>query len=462
MKRHHILAALACASAATVGPFAQAQENSAPSLQKTFGSDAFKIDGSFRTRFEGFDGAFRSSGATEDSLVSFRTLINAEYDAGSFRFGGTLQDSRAYDADTDTPLSTAEVNTFELLQAYVTAELGDFAGAGTSTELTAGRFTMNLGSKRLAATPGFRNTGNGFTGVKADWKGAGKQKFTAFYTLPQQRLPSAKSELLDNETEWDREGDDLRFWGAFFSTPAVNERSTVELYFYGLDEDDRSDRATRNRHLLTPGARIYSDQGTGLFDYEFEGAWQTGDIRTSSAAAAPQVDVSAYTIAAEVGYTFDTSIKPRVALVGNIASGDDPDSSDFNRFDTLFGIRRGEWGPSSSLFGPLSRNNIRDLGVRFEFKPSKRLDGFISAHSVWLDEETDSFAKTGIRDASGSSGDFGANQVEARLRYWIVPDFLQMDIGGAVLNKGSFLKDAPNVQDTSDTHYGYVDFYIHF
>ena len=37
-----------------------------------------------------------------------------------------------------------------------------------------------------------------------------------------------------------------------------------------------------------------------------------------------------------------------------------------------------------------------------------------------------------------------------------------MDIGGAVLNKGSFLKDAPNVQDTSDTHYGYVDFYIHF
>ena len=95
-------------------------------------------------------------------------------------------------------------------------------------------------------------------------------------------------------------------------------------------------------------------------------------------------------------------------------------------------------------------------------KPSKRLDGFISAHSVWLDEETDSFAKTGIRDASGNSGDFGANQVEARLRYWIVPDFLQMDIGGAVLNKGSFLKDAPNVQDTSDTHYGYVDFYIHF
>jgi phosphate-selective porin len=82
MKRHRILAALACASAATVGPFAQAQENSAPSLQKTFGSDTFKIDGSFRTRFEGFDGAFRSSGATEDSLVSFRTLINAEYENG--------------------------------------------------------------------------------------------------------------------------------------------------------------------------------------------------------------------------------------------------------------------------------------------------------------------------------------------------------------------------------------------
>ena len=434
-----------------------------PTLQDTIGTDDFTIEASIRARYESYENPFRPGNAQAADLFNLRTLVIAQYDTGPIAIGATLQDSRAYLADPGTPLGTSEINALELLEAYVKADLGEIGGGGTSTELTAGRFVINLGSKRLVGNPGFRNTGNGFTGAKIDWSDTTrKRSFTAFYTLPQQRLPSGRDDLLDNAIEWDRESDDLVFWGGFFSMQALTPHTHLELYLYGLDDDDRIDRPTRNRNLITPGARIYSDRGASLFDYEVEAAYQTGTVRTSSRATAPQVDVAAYTIAAEFGYTFDTAYKLRVALVGNLASGDHGNSTEENRFDTLFGIRRGEWGPSSSLYGPLSRNNIRDLGLRVEMKPSSRVDEVVSAHTFWLDSKTDSFAKTGIVDPAGVSGRFAGSQVEGRLRYWLVPKFLQTEIGGAVLFKGDFLEDAPNAPTSGNTRYGYIDLTLSF
>lgn len=463
MKKHAYAVALAGTAMAFIADSVAAEDGGPPTLQDAIGTDEFTISASVRARYETYENPFRSSGAEAADLLSFRTIVQAEYDAGPIRIGGQLQDARAYWADTGTPLSTADVNALELVEAYITAELGETLGDGSKTELTAGRFLLNLGSKRLAASPGFRNTANGFTGVRLDWSNVERgQSFTAFYTLPQQRLPSDRAGLIDNDVEWDRESDDLAFWGGIFATPLASTGAKLELYGYGLDEEDRADRATRNRHLLTLGSRLYSSAGKGKFDFEVEGAYQTGSIRASTAANAAKLDVSAYTLVAQVGYTFDHPSKPRLSLVGDIASGDDPASASFNSFDTLFGIRRGEWGPSSSLFGPLSRNNIRDIGVKFQIKPSSRLDAFVFARAAWLDEATDAFAKTGIRDASGQSGRGAGEQIEARVRYWIVPDFIQLDVGGAVLAKGEFLRSAPNVSNTGDTRYFYADLNFSF
>lgn len=462
MKKHAFKAVFGTAAITLAMPVS-AKEAGVPTLQETLGSDDFTISASVRTRYETYDNTVRSGGAEEADLLSIRTIVKAEYDTGPVRIGGQLQDARAYAANDRTPLSTADVNAFELVQAYLTVDLGDAIGAGSTTELTAGRFLLKLGSKRLAASPGFRNTANGFTGVRADWSRKDKgQAATLFYTLPQQRLPSDRASLLNNAVEWDRETDDLRFWGGIFSSQLPGSAVTMEIYAYGLDENDSADRATKNRHLVTPGFRLFTKSKTGRPDFEIEAAWQTGTTRASNAASAPKRDVSAYTIAAEVGYTFDHPAKPRISLVGDIASGDDPESANYNRFDTLFGIRRGEWGPSSSLYGPLSRNNVRDVGVKFGVKPSKRLDTFVFARAAWLDERTDSFAKTGIKDPTGRSGRYAGEQVEARVRYWIVPEFMQLDLGGALLAKGRFLRSAPNVTDTGVTRYFYADLYFNF
>jgi hypothetical protein len=46
--------------------------------------------------------------------------------------------------------------------------VADAFGTGTKLGLQAGRFTLNLGSRRLVAADDYRNTTNGYTGIRAD------------------------------------------------------------------------------------------------------------------------------------------------------------------------------------------------------------------------------------------------------------------------------------------------------
>lgn len=110
----------------------------------------------------------------------------------------------------------------------------------------------------------------------------------------------------------------------------------------------------------------------------------------------------------------------------------------------------------------MGRNNISSPGIRLEVKPSSRWDGFVFYRAAWLDSATDSFASTGLRDASGASGTFGGHQIEARARYWIIPKALRLDTGAAALFQGEFLEKAPNGNGFGDTLYGYIDITVSF
>jgi len=434
---------------------ATAQEDTPFSLQDTIGSDDFSIEGDLRFRYQTYDNGFRSNAPDSDEAVTIRGSIRAEYDAGPVTLGGELRDARAYLNDADTPLSASSINALELVQLYASANIGETAS------ITGGRFVLNLGSKRLVGDPGFRTAANAFTGVRFDRETADGSNLTVFYTLPQQRLPTDKASLLDNKVEWDRESWDLEFWGGIFSRRALIGPFTGEVYVYVLDEDDRADKATVNRHLVTPGVRFYRPDEAGSWDAEFEFAYQGGNIRTSKDANAPQVDVDAYTAHAELGYSFASAWSPRISAFFDIASGDDADTSDYNRFDPLFGPRRGEWGPTE-LYGPFGRSNIRSVGAKIAAKPSKRLQGFLGYRHAWLDSATDTFANTKLRDPSGNAGRDGGNQVEARIRYWLVPGLVRLELGGAILDKGRFFQEVPGSPQTGATHFGYSDLTFSF
>jgi len=423
-------------------------------LQEALGDpEGLTVTGALRVRYEAIGDQFRPGYRASEDALMLNTSIAAQYDSGPVRLAAELMDARVYGAGADSSISNNEVNALAFVQAYVGFDLGDGLGAGSTTSLEAGRFTMDLGSRRLSARNAFRNTLNAFTGFRAEYGGKDGTEVTAFYTLPAIRLPDDMGGIVDNKVESDSQSFDLTFWGVFASHP-LGGGTKVEAYLLGLDEKDRPDTATRNRHLRTPGARVVRKPRAGGFDFEVEGAYQFGSVRSGTSLDAARQDVSAYFLQGTVGYTFALPVKPRLSFEYSVASGDRKGGA-YNRFDTLYGARRFEFGPTS-LYGPLGRANIRSPGVRLEVAPGPRWDVMAMYRAAWLESRTDSFSSTGVRDASGAAGSFAGQQVEARARYWLVPKRLQLEAGGAVLFNGAFLDTAANANGRGDPVYGYM------
>lgn len=457
-----------CATSAVVllaaGPApAHADDHPNGLLYQALGAPAnWKISGTFRIRMEGIDGQFRRGLPEDDTFLSTRTTLFAEYDTGPVRIGAELFDSRGYLEHRHTSVSTSEVNAFELGQAYLGFDLDSALGAGSTSTVTVGRFTMDGGSRRLIARNRFRNTINAFTGIHFEWRNRRNDRISLFYVLPHTRLPTKPDKIRDNDPEWDRESLHLRFFGGSLTKGDVLGGGSAEIYVYRLFEDDTARFPTRNRRLVTPGIRLYRKPGRGLVDWDFEGVYQTGKVRAStSAAATDNLSVSAYFVHAELGRTFSAPWSPRVALQYDRASGDKGNPNTYNRFDTLFGARRGEYGPTS-LYGPVQRANLSSPGIRLSAKPSKRLDGFVAYRALWKVTNADSFASTGITERSGDSGKFAGHQIEASARYWLVPEIARLEVGGAYLFKADFLRDAPGVPWDGDTAYGYAELTFNF
>lgn len=420
--------------------------------------DDLAISATVRARVEGIDGQFRPSPASADAMFSLRTTLAVEYDAGPVRFGGELWDARAYGEGPNSSITTSDVNTVELVQAYAKIELGDWrkGAKGGKGLLTLGRQTMDIGSRRLVARNRFRQTTNGFTGADLEWTTHGGTRLQAFWTMPQIRRPDDLPSLRDNAVKFDLETTRVQFFGAHATLPHLLG-GVLETYGYRLAEQDGDNRPTRNRRLWTLGARAFARPAAGKWDHDVEGAWQFGTARRSAGAAdVTDLDVSAWFLHAEAGYTLKGGWKPRVAALFDAASGDGGRAGHYGRFDTLYGARRFDFGPTA-LYGALQRTNIISPGVRLEAAPDKRTDVMVSYRALWLENPRDSFATTGVRDARGASGRFAGHQAETRLRHWLVPEVLQAEAGGAVLSKQGFLRDAPNAPTSGDSVYGYFD-----
>jgi len=453
MKKKHVYQMVAACLASCGTGAAMAQDaKSGPLLHDALGApDALVISGSVRARYETLDGQSRAGFGPDDQLYSVRSTLLAEYRGDGFRIGAELYDSRAYGSAPKSAIGTGEVNTMELVQAYIGTDIDAPFGKGSKAGLQLGRFMLNLGSRRLVAADDYRNTTNGYTGVRADLRLRDGSAATFVYTLPQLRLPDDLPSILDNESRFDRESFDLRLWGGLFSRPRVLGQAMAEISYFRLQERDRPGRPTRNRDLHTIGARLMRDAAAGKIDYEAEAIYQLGSIRASAAPGAAMLDVSAWFLHLDAGYSFPGALKARLSVEYDYASGDGPGGG-FGRFDTLFGMRRADLAPAG-IYAQIGRANISTPGIRLEVAPTPRLDGFIVYRAMWLADRTDAFATTGVRDATGRSGSFAGHQVEGRLRHWLVPKLLRGEINAAWIDKGRFLRTAPNAPRTGDTHY---------
>jgi hypothetical protein len=408
------------------------------------------VSGTARFRVETIDGQARAGFNEGDTLLNLRTTVAARYGDGPVKLVGELWDSRVFGDDAGTPLSTGDVNALELVQAYVEWTPPTPFGRGSGVTIQAGRFLLNLGSRRLVAADDYRNTTNGYSGVRADLDWRGGWKATAIYVLPQQRRPDDLPALRRNAVAPDREGFDLVLWGGLVSRARTMGRASMETSFLHLGERDRAGRPTRDRSLNTGSLRVVADPVAGGVDYEVEGIVQRGRIATGLAANAPRQQVAAWFLHADIGYTFPGGWKPRVSVEYDHASGDRPGGG-YGRFDTLFGMRRADLAPAG-LYNAIIRSNLVSPGVRVEAIPDRRTDLMASLRPFWTAARQDAFSFTGVRDATGRSGSFAGTQFDGRLRHQL-SEGLRLELDAVLFAKGRLLREAPNAPARRWTRY---------
>lgn len=408
-------------------------------------ADGWKVTGSVRVRYEVVDGQPRPGANASDELINLRSILLIERRSGPLRLGVEVYDSRIYGADRGTPIGTTEVNTLEPVQAYAALDLKSKT-LGPVT-LQAGRFTANIGSRRLIASDDYRNTINGYTGVRLDMAPGGIRT-NLLYLQPQVRRPDGIDDLLDNRQKLDRNSRDLEIWGGVVAKPNAVAKAMVEAAYYHFEERDAAGSPTRDRSLDNLSARIIRDPKAGKWDFEVEAIRQTGQISVSTAPTAARQDVSAGFFHADLNYSFPGALRPRLGAEFDWIEGDHPGGK-YSRFDTLFGNRRAELAPPG-LYGAVGRANLITPGVRLELAPAEPWDGFIAARGLWIEAREDAFSTSGDRDPSGQSGRYAGFQVEGRWRYWLIKDRLRTEVDAAWLDKAGVLKTAPNAPRNGD------------
>lgn len=413
--------------------------------------DWLSLEAQHRTRYEFLDDAFRSGSRGDREIVVLRTLLHGRLRLADGLFlGAELQDSRAV-VNGDTILNTTIVNAVELLRAYLEFNHDDVLGGQLKAQ--AGRITIDLGTRRFVARNRYRNTINGLTGIDLQWQSPEGTALRGFWTLPMRRQPGSFGRLRDNEIQDDEEDFDLQFWGVYAATN-LPVAGRGEVFLLGLHEQDEPSRRTRKRELYTPGFRFFQKPAKAAFDYTLESAFQFGRSRTSAGDA--RIDHFAHFHHLEVGYTFDAAWSPRLALQYDYASGDQrPTDDDNNRFDTLFGARRFDFGPTG-IYGPFARSNLSSPGLRLQLKPTRTVSSFLALRSFWLADRSDTWTTAGVRDATGKSGRYLGTQIEMRLRWKVLPGNLLLEGGYAHLFDGEFLQEAPTSSRPGDLNYAYI------
>jgi hypothetical protein len=402
------------------------------------------------------ENTFRVIGPAQDEILVSRLRLHARASGEQFYGGLEFEDARAWLHEDLTPVGNDDVNALEPLRIYVGYRTKDL-------DIQAGRMTMDVGSRRLVSRNRMRNTTNAFTGVQVTWNIPDRYAMHAFLTMPVARLPNnlERDRLRNNEFELDQEHRERIFWGLHLSGVRVGNAVDTEWYLLGIKEEDRPGLPTRNRDFVTLGTRWRRTAGTWAF--EFEGAIQDGKNRaTILPIDVTDLDHRAWFAHLDVTRKLAGEWQPRIILRFDYASGDkDPDDGEWNRFDTLFGDRRWEFGPTG-IYGALTRSNILSPGAALRLQPRESTDVRLDYRAAWLASDRDFMPTAGLRDRDGNSGSFIGHQLDARWRWVSASSSVTFELGAAYLWKGEFLKNAPLAPPPSNTFFGYVSTMLRF
>lgn len=405
------------------------------------------LDGHVRARMESLDDQYRATGQGTDQVLALRTDLQFSMPLSRFRGGSEvvfeLMDSRQFMTDDDTTLNTSTVNTLEAVQARLSLHSDLLPWQIGDHRLDFGRQTLDLGSRRLIARNRYRNTLNTFDGihVASDLRYS-KARIEGLVLYPVVRYPVEQEDIHNNQHEADKSSLQVQLLGLSAEGYVLTGRIRGAVQWLKVREADTSRVATRNRNISTYAGRLYLSPKPGYWDFDIEMMRQVGSSRLSTEPTdRTDLEHGAWFHHLELGYQFRNRWQWRVLVQYDYASGDaDPDDDSNNRFDTLYGARRFDFGPTG-IYGSFARSNISSPAVRMSFKPSRSTQIMMASRWYWLASDRDAWVGSGYHDTTGQSGRSLGVQPEFRLR-WDAKKSVQVEMGAAWLNLGSYAAKA--------------------
>ena len=416
-----------------------------------------------RSRLESIDDSPRATVASSDQALEMQTSMFIDVGRGKVRFSGELQDARTELNDSSSLISTSFVNTLEPLQANLTWNFSDMLDEGHTGSLKVGRFTLDVGRRRLVARSGTRNTMSSFTGVDWQWRGSDGRSARVFAVVPMRILPTDRASLLANDDELDRGNRNTTFRGAFYQFPALKSRDLFEVYWAGIDQGNRPQNDALPRDFDSVGFRVSRPTAARKWSYEVEAVLQYGKSSATAANVTRRgLDHDAEFYHAEFGYAFSSKLSPVLLMQYDRASGDrDPFDGRNEGYDTLFGERRFDFNPQG-IYGLFARGNLRTPGVRLTFVPWQHWQTVFSYRKYELDSTRDAWSGIGLRDLTGQAGRSIGRQLEAFFTWNTIPNRLTFETGFAKLHAGRFFRETAGAGFRGDPTFVYTQLTTNF
>jgi len=401
------------------------------------GIDAFKnldwldLGLDYRVRYELRDGDIRRNKLTTDNnfLLRTRTYIGVRNIVDPFRMAIEFEDARAY--NSEFPRNNRDWNPFELIQTYGELYFKDALGQDDlgnqrPIRIRGGRMAWEAVDRRLLGNNQWRNTTNNFEGFRATFgQEANDWELDAWGMQP----------VIRDIHEFDGRNKSQWFYGAVGHWRKWSDVITLQPYFMGLKQDGRDGRQAE-RDIYAPAIRAHGVLPNTNIDYDLGAIYQFGHDNG--------LKKSAWSYLIEAGYTIKHDWKPRLSAFYGFVSGDrNPNDNTDNRFERFFGFAR-PWSPDDNLV----MENVKAPKLVFDFSPHKdvSIDGGYSW--FWLASDTDRFnnllsvsTPTSLnRDATGQSGDFLGQSINARINYKLTP-LVDTTLGYSHWMNGEFVKN---------------------
>ncbi len=410
------------------------------------------IGGEVRERYEFRDNAdFNSNASDTLSFMGSRIRLHLGYEVTpDIAFFFQMQDSRLFGSETST--ASNEKN-LDLHQGYLTVK--NLAGPLT---MTLGRQEMIFGDSRLVGNFGWSNIGRSFDGVRLTyipgsirmdlWAAMSKQFGTNVGADPAFVPTSAVPSVSNRDTQ--------QFYGLYTT---VNT-GTVYLEPYVMYLKDTGNIGTSQitdplapaQDRVTLGLRIDGKVAGDSLDFTGEAAYQTGTM--AARGTTPESDISAYAFAVKAGYTVPITVKPRIGIEYDMASGDDNLSDDkFKTFENLFPTNHIHYG----YMDYVGWRNMQDLRFSLGIKPTPTSGVSLDYHRFSLAEKADHWYRASgnvfMSTPTGNSETDLGQEINL-VAYTMLKEKLRLEAGYGHFFPGNYVKvNFPAATDDSDFLY---------